>query len=46
MSAAKHFYDNPLSMYLDPKVVLIYRPHPVYTLENTNYSIFLLSAAP
>ena len=30
MSAAKHFYDNPLSIYLDPKIVLIYRPHPVY----------------
>jgi hypothetical protein len=29
MSAAKHFYDNPLSIYLDPKIVLIYRPHPV-----------------
>ncbi len=32
MSAAKHFYDNPLSIYLDPKIVLIYRPHPVYTV--------------
>ncbi len=30
ISAAKHFYDNPLSIYLDPKIVLIYRPHPVY----------------
>jgi hypothetical protein len=30
MSAAKHFYDNPLSIYLDPKIVLIYHPHPVY----------------
>jgi hypothetical protein len=29
MSAAKDFYDNPLSMHLDPKIVLIYRPHPV-----------------
>ncbi len=29
MSAAKHLYDNPLSIYLDPKIVLIYRPHPV-----------------
>jgi hypothetical protein len=29
MSAEKHFYDNPLSIYLDPKIVLIYRPHPV-----------------
>ncbi len=36
MSAAKHFYDNPLSIYLDPKIVLIYRPHPVQcgTAEN------------
>jgi hypothetical protein len=29
MSAAKHFYFNPLSIYLDPKIVLIYPPHPV-----------------
>ncbi len=29
MNAAKHFYDNPLSIYLDPKIFLIYRPHPV-----------------
>jgi hypothetical protein len=29
MSAAKQFYDNPLSIYLDPKIALIYRPHPV-----------------
>jgi hypothetical protein len=34
MSAAKHFYDNPLSIYLDPKIVLIYRPHPVYDSRN------------
>ncbi len=33
MSAAKHFYDNPLSIYLDPKIVLIYRLHPVYALS-------------
>ncbi len=46
MSAAKHFYDNPLSIYLDPKIVLIYRPHPVgekckdkvqYVLNTTAY---------
>ncbi len=29
-SAGKHFYDNPLPKYFDPKTVLIYRPHPVY----------------
>ncbi len=34
MSAAKHFYDNPLSIYLDPKIVLIYRPHPVCLKDN------------
>jgi hypothetical protein len=30
MRPAKYFYDKPLSKYLDPKTVLIYRPHPVY----------------
>jgi hypothetical protein len=30
MSAAKHFHDNPLSIYLDPKIVLIYCRHSVY----------------
>jgi hypothetical protein len=30
---AKYFYDKPLPKYLDPKTVLIYRPHPVYSLE-------------
>ena len=29
MRTAKYFYDNPLPKYLDPKTVLIYRPHPV-----------------
>jgi hypothetical protein len=29
MRPAKYFYDNPLPKYLDPKTVLIYRPHPV-----------------
>jgi hypothetical protein len=29
MSAAKHFYDDPLSIYLDPKIVVIYRLNPV-----------------
>jgi hypothetical protein len=28
MRPAKYFYDNPLPNYLDPKTVLIYRPHP------------------
>ncbi len=26
---AQLFYDKPLPKYLDPKTVLIYRPHPV-----------------
>ena len=39
MSAAKHFYDNPLSIYLDPKIVLIYRPHPVCCVQK---NLFLL----
>ncbi len=29
MRPAKYFYDNPVPKYLDPKTVLIYRPHPV-----------------
>jgi hypothetical protein len=33
MRPAKYFYDNPLPKYLDPKTVLIYRPHPVYKLS-------------
>ncbi len=37
MSAAKHFYDNPLSIYLDPKIVLFYRPHPVVSEERMWY---------
>ncbi len=28
-SVAKHFCDQPLPQYLDPKTVLIYCPHPV-----------------
>jgi hypothetical protein len=30
MRPAKYVYDKPLPKYLDPKAVLIYRPHPVY----------------
>ncbi len=30
---AKYFYEKPLPKYLDPKTVLIYRPHPVYDAE-------------
>ncbi len=30
MRPAKYFYDKPLTKYLDPKTVLIYRPHPVH----------------
>ncbi len=33
MRPAKYFYDNPLPIYLDPKTVLIYRPHPVYCIH-------------
>ncbi len=29
MRPAKYFYDKPLPKYIDPKTVLIYRPHPV-----------------
>ncbi len=29
MRPAKYFYDKPMPKYLDPKTVLIYRPHPV-----------------
>jgi hypothetical protein len=32
MRPAKYFYDNPLPNNLDPKTVLIYRPHPVVPL--------------
>ncbi len=36
MSTAKHFYDNLLSIYLESKIVLIYRPHPVHTYIHTH----------
>jgi hypothetical protein len=42
MSAAKHFYDNPLSIYLDPKIVLIYHPHPVIVATTVNM-VFIIS---
>ncbi len=35
MRPAKYFYDKPLPKYLDPKTVLIYRPHPVYTNDSS-----------
>ncbi len=35
MRPAKYFYDKPLPKYLDPKTVLIYRPHPVYANSTT-----------
>jgi len=35
MRPAKYFYDNPLPKYLDPKTVLIYRPHPVDKKNHT-----------
>jgi hypothetical protein len=31
MRPAKYFYDKPLPKYLDPKTVLIYLPHPVFS---------------
>jgi hypothetical protein len=31
MRPPQYFYDKPLPKYLDPKTVLIYCPHPVYT---------------
>jgi hypothetical protein len=31
LRSAKYFYDKPLPKYLDPKTVLIYRPHPALT---------------
>jgi hypothetical protein len=34
MRPAKYFYDKPLPKYLDPKTVLIYRRHPVYSQYN------------
>jgi hypothetical protein len=33
MRPAKNFHDKPLPKYLDPKTVLIYRPHPVHFME-------------
>ncbi len=44
MSAAKHFYDNPLSIFLDPKIVLIYRPHPVLFPPHSPESLHILYA--
>ncbi len=35
MRPAKYFYDKPLPKYLDPKTVLIYRPHPVGIVKYT-----------
>ncbi len=32
MRPEKYFYDKPLSKYLDVKTVLIYHPHPVFSL--------------
>jgi hypothetical protein len=36
MRPAKNFYDKPLPKYLDPKTVLIYRPHPVQKVMQFN----------
>ncbi len=37
-SVAKHFCDQPILQILDPKTVLIYCPHPVYTYFQGNRS--------
>jgi hypothetical protein len=42
-SFSKYFYDKPLPKCLDPKTVLIYRPHPV---EATKPHLFLLKNKP
>jgi hypothetical protein len=40
MRPAKYFYDKPLPKYLDPKTVLIYRPHPVeYLSSGLNFKL-------
>jgi hypothetical protein len=53
MRPAQYFYDSPLPEYLDPKTVLIYRPHPVCHLSDppclsfslvTTFKIFKLLA--
>jgi hypothetical protein len=38
MKPAKYFYDKPLPKYLDPKTVLIYRPHPVSVQIHVQYT--------
>jgi hypothetical protein len=46
MSSAKHFYDNLLSIYLDQKIVLIYRPHPVFGLLASYAQMYSLADIP
>jgi hypothetical protein len=41
MRPSKYFYDEPLPEYLDPKTVLIYRPHPV-ELTLSGFEVFML----
>jgi hypothetical protein len=43
MGPAKYFYDKPLTKYLDPKTVLIYRPHPVFRIE-MKYQFFSMGS--
>ncbi len=43
MRPAKYFYDKPLPKYLDPKTVLIYRPHPVCYKQNNSFIYNLIS---
>jgi hypothetical protein len=40
MSGAKHFYDNPLSIYLDPKIFLICRLRPVEAKKTETNILF------
>jgi hypothetical protein len=41
MRPAKYFNDKPLPNYIDPKTVLIYRQHPVYTKINRQIQILI-----
>jgi hypothetical protein len=45
MRPAKYFYDNPLPKYLDPKTVLIYRPHPVCSIVIIINSVLTLQVS-
>jgi hypothetical protein len=34
MRPEKYLYDKPVPKYIDLKTVLIYRPHPVYSMND------------